>query len=104
MSLKKSTNHESFDSMTKGRAMWWLDNVRYVVLQLFDADGDALLCCRNGRTRSPMYLVAYLVIIYNMTTLNAKKVVAKLLHESRGMELDRFDSLGPLIEKLNDDL
>lgn len=96
--VKKSTNHDTYGNMTKSKVQWWYDNLRYVALQMFEADGDVLLCCVNGRTRSPMYLVAYLVIIYNMTTVKAKGVVATLLQDSRGLIFDRYDSLTPLIE------
>lgn len=102
--VKKSNNHDTFENMTKHRAQWWLDNLRYVALQMFDADGDVLLCCVNGRTRSPIYLVAYLVIIYNMTTAEALDTVGTLLHDRRRLKIDRYNSLTPLIEHIENDV
>jgi hypothetical protein len=63
-----------------------------------DAEGDVVLLCNRGRSRSPMYLVAYLVVMYNMKSCAAMKCVGKLLLEQRGEVLDRYGSLKPVID------
>ena len=50
-----------------------------------------------------MYLVAYLVIAYNMTTGAAMHVVGKLLRDQRGEQLDRLGSLKPIIDIIYDE-
>ena len=77
--------------------------MKYVALQLSDTDGDVVLFCNQGRSRSPMYLVAYLVIAYNMTTGAAMHVVDKLLRDQRGEQLDRLGSLKPIIDIIYDE-
>ena len=94
----KSNNHEDFDRMDEPRRQWWIDNMQYVALQMLDTTGNIVLFCNNGRTRSPMYLVAYLVIMYTMSVSNAMDFVGQLLLEQRGLQLDRFKSLVPIVE------
>jgi hypothetical protein len=96
--LKKSTNHESYSEMSCRTKQWWLDNMKFVVLQVIDAEGDVVLLCNRGHSRSPMYLVAYLVVMYNMRSCAAMKCVGKLLLEQRGEVLDRYGSLKPVID------
>jgi len=76
--------------------------LKYVAIQLSDTDGDVVLFCNKGRSRSPMYLVAYIVIIYNVTTCAAMHMVGQLLREQRGEQLDRFGCLKPIIDIIND--
>ena len=89
----KSNNHQHSTDMTPSRRQWWTDNMQYIALQLFETEGNVVLFCNNGRTRSPMYIVAYLIIIYGMNVNDAMHVIEKLLMEQRHLELDRYDSL-----------
>ena len=99
--LKKSTNHESFHYMSNKRRQWWIDNMMHVAIQMLDSEGDIVLYCLQGRSRSPMYLVAYLVIIYNMSADAAMNEVREMLYNGRGEELDRFGCLKPIIELIH---
>ena len=103
--IEKSTNHEDYSDMTSSTRQWWLDNMRYVALQLMNTEGNIVIFCNKGRTRSPMYLVAYLVIMHCMTVSRAMSVVGTLLHDQRKLVLDRHRSLVPIIERIfvNDD-
>lgn len=98
--IKKNSNHESYDDMTLTTRKWWLDNMQYVAVQMLDAEGNIVLICNSGRTRSPMYLVAYLIIMYSMTVRKSMKVVADLLNEQRSLVLDRYRSLVPIVENI----
>jgi hypothetical protein len=86
--------------MTDKTKQWWIDNMMHVAIQMLDSEGDIVLFCKQGRSRSPMYLVAYLVIVHNMSTHTAMEVIRKLLREERGEELDRFGCLEPVIERI----
>lgn len=77
---------------------WWLDNMKFVALQLLDTEGDVVLLCNKGRSRSPMYLAAYVIVMYNMTSRDAMHLIGQLLLEQRGVVLDRHGSLKPLID------
>ena len=82
--LKKRTNHNDYEDMTRATAQWWIDNLQYVALQLFDTPGNVVMFCKHGRTRSPMNLVAYIVISYGMSPEMAVGVVRKVLRNQRG--------------------
>ena len=56
---------------------------------MYETDGNIAVSCHNGRTRSAIYLVAYLMAAYNMDANEAKVSVAKCLQQQRGLELDR---------------
>ena len=91
--IEKSNNHEDYDRMDPSRRVWWIDNMQCTVLQMLDTEGNIVLFCKNGRTRSPMYLVAYLIIVHAMSVHKAMDIVADLLQQQRGQILDRFESL-----------
>ena len=95
--IEQSTNHEHHSDMSTTTKQWWLDNLKYVALQMFDAQGNLVMFCNRGRSRSPMYLVSYYVIIHNMHPIEAMKIVRNSLMEQRGERLDRYDSLTPFI-------
>ena len=52
-------------------------------------EGNAVLCCNGGRSRSPTYLVVYLVLCWNISIIQANSMVEALLKDARGEELDR---------------
>lgn len=95
--IKQSTNHQHHTDMNSTTKQWWLDNLKYVALQMFDAEGNIVIFCKRGRSRSPIYLVAYLIIIYNMCPADAQNVVRESLLEQRAEILDRYDCLTPFI-------
>ena len=98
----KNSNHEHYQYMSRLTRQWWIDNMKYVALQMLDTEGNIVLFCKTGRSRSPMYLVAYLVIMYSMSVADAMGVVGKLLQDSRGMTIDRHSDLVPIVEHIYD--
>lgn len=87
---------------TKTTVQWWIDNMQHVALQLLDTAGDVVIFCNKGRSRSPMYLVAYLILIHCMTPDESMTLVAGLLLEQRNEILDRYGSLKPIVEHFHD--
>ena len=73
---------------------------RFVAVQLYRSEGNAVLMCNSGRSRSPMYVVAYIVLCYSASVRSAMNVVRELLWESRRQELDRFGKLIRIVEEL----
>jgi len=100
--LKPNSTHESYNNMTHNTQQWTVENLKCVALQLFDTPGNVVLFCNNGRSRSPMYLVAYLVIFHGLLVSSATTLIRDLLFVSRGLDLDRFNSLLPAIERIYD--
>ena len=98
--IKPCTNHESFHDMTSHMKAWWSDNLVHVALQLINTNDNVVLCCNSGRSRSPMYLAAYLVIMYGYGASNAVSVVREMLQEQRSEVMDKNDALTPSIENL----
>jgi hypothetical protein len=72
---------------------------RYAVLQLHRTEGNVIINCKNGRTRSPMYLVAYLIVCYEMEPPEAHRAVELLVRE-RHLVLDRDDRLLHVVESM----
>jgi hypothetical protein len=95
--IKPNSNHEHTNYMTLQTKKWFVNNFLYVCLQMFDSSGNIALFCHSGRSRSPMYLVAYLILFYDMTVDRAIRYVAKQIHENRGQELDRHCTLNEVI-------
>ena len=52
-------------------------------------EGNAVLCCNGGRSRSPTYLVVYLVLCWNISIIQAYSMVESLLKDTRKEDLDR---------------
>jgi hypothetical protein len=101
--LDPQSTHESYDYMTSGMKDWVVDNMKYVALQLFDTEGNIVLFCKSGRSRSPMYLVAYLIIFHSMSINNAFTLVRDLLRDQRNELIDRTQSLLPAIQRIYND-
>lgn len=93
-------NHESHINMTPLLRKRWFINLINVTLQVFEVEGNVTMFCYNGRSRSPMYLVVYLIIIYNMTPDEAMDTVRNLLSSQRDQPMDRHDTLTPLVEDI----
>ena len=65
------------------------------------ADGDnILICCKSGRSRSPTYLVAYLVKKYKFCVCKAWLMVQPCLKQARRQELDRDRRFVPFMYQL----
>lgn len=94
--IKKNTNHEDYINMETPTRKWWVNNMCHVALLMSDTEGNIVLMCNNGRTRSPMYLVAYLIIMYSMSVAQSMNIVENLLRDQRDQPLDRHRSLVPI--------
>ena len=97
--LKPNSTHESFHSMTTHCKSWIVENMKFVALQLFDVVGNVVIFCNHGRSRSPMYVVAYLIIFHDLS-VDAAMTHLSVLLEERGIILDRFNDLLPAIENI----
>ena len=64
--------------------------IRYVAMQLNNCTGNVVVSCKNGRSRSPMYLAAYLILCYDISVEEAIDNVGDLLLLQRGECLDRY--------------
>ena len=95
--IKPCSNHEHSSYMTKQMKEWFVTNIKYVCLQMFETKGNIALFCNCGRSRSPMYLVAYLVLFCNKSMDVAMGIVDRSLHESRKYSLDRHCSLYAIV-------
>ena len=95
--IRMSTNHSDYDDMSKSMKTWWIHNMRYVAMQLAETAGNVVIFCNNGRTRSPMYLAAYVIIMRSMSISNAMTTVGGLLFEQRHYILDRHRSFVPIL-------
>ena len=98
--LKHSTNHNDYHDMINTTRKWWVNNMKFVALQLAETRGNVVLFCSNGRTRSPMYVVVYLMMIHSMSIHNAMTTIRELLLSQRGYELDRHRSLLPILNDI----
>ena len=63
--------------------------IRYGVLQINKTKGNICLSCKNGRTRSPVYLVAYLVLCYEISVEEAYATIGSMLLLNRNQIIDR---------------
>jgi protein-tyrosine phosphatase len=61
-----------------------------VALQVNESEGNIALSCNNGRSRSPVYLIAYLVLCYDKPVDEAIEEVRGELDIQRGECLDRY--------------
>lgn len=98
--IKKCNNHDHHTDMTAHTRKWWFQNLINVALKLYDVPGNIVLCCNHGRSRSPVYLVVYLIIVHNISDREALSVVGELLTSQRGETIDRFDTLTPIINDI----
>lgn len=87
--------HLSYIHMEIPEKEWQVHNLMYVALQIYETDGNVALLCNHGRSRSPMYLVVYMIIFNDLSVLEATNRITMLLRQQRGLELDRFNALGP---------
>ena len=95
-----NSDHSHHSYMNAELRQWWTTNFIYVTLQMMSTEGNICLFCNNGRSRSPMYLVAYLVVVHSLFPSDAMDIVRCKLWDVRGEQLDRYDSLGVIIEDI----
>ena len=94
--------HINFEHMDPREKTWQLNNLKHVAIQMCDTEGNIALFCNHGRSRSPMYLVVYLIIFYDYSVSDARSTIADMLHLQRGLELDRYNSLTLAAELIHD--
>ena len=100
--ISPCSNHEHSTDMTTHRKEWFLNNVTHVCLQMLDTEGNVAIFCNTGRSRSPMYLVAYLILFCDKTFPVAISHVEDLLLEGRNESLDRHCSLHEIIARVSE--
>lgn len=91
--ISPNPDHQHSSYMSPQRQHWYINNILHVCLQMFDTEGNIAIFCCAGRSRSPMYLAAYLIMFCDMTHENAVTYVDRLLRQCRHQELDRHDTL-----------
>ena len=96
------SSHEHSTYMSKHVKTWFVTNVEYVCLQMFDTIGNIVIFCNTGRSRSPMYLVAYINLFYGMDIDNAKQKVENLMHKERQQILDRHYTLFEIVAAVSE--
>ena len=95
--ISPCTNHEHSTNMSPHRKEWFVINMCQVCLQMFDTKGNIAIFCKNGRSRSPMYLVSYLLLFNDMTVDSAMKNVELLLRVTRNVLIDRHYTLYDIV-------
>lgn len=95
--INPCTNHEHSTNMSPRRKQWFVINMCQVCLQMFDTEGNIAIFCKSGRSRSPMYLVSYLLLFNDMTVDNALNHVGLLLRVARNEWVDRHYSLYDIV-------
>ena len=100
--IKKNTNHQHHTDMTSMTRTWWFHNLIYVTLQIYNAKGNVVMFCKGGRSRSPIYLVVCLIIIYSMPVSEAMCTVESLLAAARHEVMDRHGCLTPIVEDISE--
>lgn len=93
--IRPQNLHVSYHHMTPNERRWVLQNLKYVAVQMLDTNGNVVLCCNHGRSRSPMYLVVYMILFHELSVNVAMDIVKTSLEQSRSMELDRYNTLQP---------
>ena len=94
--IKPCSNHEHSSYMAQHMKEWFISNMQYVCLQMFDSIGNIVIFCNGGRSRSPMYVVAYLFFFSYMTLDEAMSCIEDLLKE-RDQSMDRHSTLYEII-------
>lgn len=101
--IKPCSNHDHSTYMSKSRKEWFTLNIEYVCLQMYDTVGNIVIFCNCGRSRSPMYVVAYFVLFHNMTVHAAMKHVEYILLHEREQVLDRHATLYDIVDAIAND-
>ena len=102
--INPCSNHEHSSDMTPHRKKWFVTNILRVCLQMFDTEGNIAIFCNTGRSRSPMYLVTYIMLFCDKTIDRAMFNVEELLSASRAnQELDRHCTLYEIISSIADE-
>lgn len=82
---------------------WFVTNIQHVCLQMFNSKENIVIFCHSGRSRSPMYLVAYLVLFCNESLDTAMKLVEQLMQRDRHRQLlDRHCTLHEIVATIEE--
>lgn len=98
--IHPESTHAHSTSMSPHLRKWFDVNIRLVCLQMFESEGNVVLYCFNGRSRSPMYLVAYFVLFCDMSLDRAMFNVNAQLLTKRNERLDRHYCLYGIVAKI----
>jgi hypothetical protein len=94
------SNHDHSTYMGITRTEWFIMNIEYVCLQMFDTSGNIAIFCNKGRSRSPMYVVSYFVMFSNMTLTAARAHIGCIFQDERGQEVDRHYTLYYIVDTI----
>jgi hypothetical protein len=95
---------EHFDQQTTGRRERTLNGIVFCIKMLIESAGDIVIHCRNGRTRSPMIVAAYFMIVSCMSKADAySALTASFLDQRphfRDEGIDRLNRYGGHLQML----
>jgi hypothetical protein len=89
----RRTRDDSYLMLTAGEKKKIYGYVMAVVLQIADAPGNVCIYCIMGRSRSPAFVAAYLVVVCCYSTAAAYSVLSAIFidarKDARGIDRDR---------------
>jgi hypothetical protein len=95
--IRPCSNHEHSTDMTPHMKRWFIINIKNVCLQMYDCTGNIAIFCHMGRSRSPMYVVAYIILFCNKSLDEAMLAMETLLDKQRHQLLDRHNTLYEIV-------
>lgn len=77
-----------------------------IALQIADCDGNICIFCGRGRTRSPVHIAAYLIVVHCYSPEEARAVLsyAFVLHRSDTRGIDRDNRFNVYLNRLVADI
>ena len=100
--IRPCSNHDHSNGMTPYRKEWFITNIEYICLQMHDSSGNIAIFCHTGRSRSPMYVVAYLILFCGFHFATAMDCIERVLLEQRNLLLDRHNTLYEIVAFIED--
>ena len=96
-----SDNH--FCMMYPSEKKFHMHNMLFATYQLYNTDGNVLVCCGRGRTRSPAYLIAYCIRVLGLSFNSSFDKVNRAFQEQRkeyNYTVDRDERFFPFLRRL----
>jgi hypothetical protein len=98
----KTTRDDSFLMLRPGEKEKNYGVIKTAVLEIADARGNLCIYCVMGRSRSPAFIAAYLVVVCCYSTAKAYAVMSEIYKLSRSDErgIDRDRRFWPYVQRL----
>lgn len=98
----KRTRDDSYIMLTAGDRKKIYAIMKSVVIQIADTPGNLCMYCIMGRSRSPAFLAAYMVVIGCYSTAEAYSILSPIFIRSRKdiRGIDRDQRFSPFVERL----